>query len=338
MRIAKKLAVLLCLVGVGIAAWRYLSGKQPHELVLYGNVDQRQVELAFIDSERIAEVLVQEGMQVRSGEVLARLETRRLEDRISVAEAQAAAAEVALAKLKNGTRPEEVDQAKASVVSAKAEVAFADVQYDRYTSLVNSNNKAVSRQDVDNALRKRNVAHARLNLEQKALRLAEIGPRAEDIAEAEAIVLERQRSLRQLRNQLADAELKSPMQAIVNRRLLEPGDMASPQRAVFSLAISSPKWVRAYISETDLGHVRQNMRALVYTDSEPGEGIPGTVGFISSVAEFTPKTVETPELRTSLVYEVRIMVEDTQDRLRIGMPATVRFPDIAPNSDEPGRR
>ena len=132
-----------------------------------------------------------------------------------------------------------------------------------------------------------------------------------------------------MRNRLDDAELKSPAHSIVNRRLLEPGDIATPQRAVFSLAVLSPKWVRAYVAETNLGRLRPGQAVTIHTDSHPEPGLAGTVGFISPVAEFTPKSVETPELRTSLVYEVRIHVEDPQNRLRLGMPATVRFPEIA---------
>lgn len=325
MRIVKKVIMLLFLVGAGIGLWSYSPEKKPQELVLYGNVDQRQVELAFIELERIAEVLVEEGMEVQAGQVLARQETRRLEDRIAVAVAQVAAAEATLSRLKNGTRPEEIDQAKASVALAKAEVAFVDKRYERYNNLSDANSKAVSKEDLDEILRQRAVARARLNIEQEGLRLAESGPRAEDIAVAEAVLLERQRGLEQLRNLLDDAELKSPIQAVVNRRLLEPGDIASPQRAVISLAVSSPKWVRAYISEVNLGHVSPDMDAFIYTDSFPDEGIPGRVAFISSVAEFTPKTIETPDLRTSLVYEIRVVVDDTQNRLRLGMPATIRF-------------
>lgn len=110
--------------------------------------------------------------------------------------------------------------------------------------------------------------------------------------------------------------------------------MASPQKAAFSLAVLSPKWVRAYIAESDLGHVRQGMSATIHTDSHPDAGIKGTIGFISSVAEFTPKTVQSPELRTSLVYEIRVYVEDREDRLRLGMPATVRFPELAKQSPQ----
>lgn len=330
MQKAKLIIAAAFLVGAGVLAWLFLSPSAPDGLVLYGNVDQRQVELAFIDSERIAEVLVQEGAEVEPGQVLARLETRRLRDGIAVAEGRVAAAEAALERLQNGTRPEEIDQARANVTSAEAEVAFAENQHRRFDTLFkHSAGKAVSKQDVDETLLQRNVSRAKLNVEQKALRLAEIGPRDEDIAEAGGLLLERGRSLEELRNRLDDAELKSPARSVVNRRLMEPGDMASPQKAVFSLAVLSPKWVRAYVAETDLGRVRPGMAAAVYTDSHPDDGVSGRVGFIASVAEFTPKSVETAELRTSLVYEVRVYVDDPHDRLRLGMPATVRFADAA---------
>lgn len=324
---AKKIIPLLILAVAGLGAWLYFGAGASDELILYGNVDQRQIELAFIDSERIAEILVQEGMEVQEGQLLALLETRRLKDKIAVAEAQLESAKAALSKLKNGTRPEEIDQSRAAVTSAEAEMAFAEAQYKRFDGLFkNSTGKAVSKQDLDAALLQRNIARAKLLERQKALRLAEIGPRDEDIAEASARLAERERALEELHNRLGDAELKSPAHSIINRRLLEPGDLASPQRAVFSLAVLSPKWVRAYVSETELGRIAPGMQALIHTDSHPDKGISGTVGFISSVAEFTPKAVETRELRTSLVYEVRIHVEDPQNILRLGMPATVSFP------------
>ncbi len=324
-RVVIAIGLVVVLGGVLFYAFRPARG----ELVLYGNIDQRQIELAFIDSERVAEVLVEEGTEVEPGQVLARLETRRLRDRIAVGEAQVASAQAALERLKNGTRPEEIDQARAAVVAAEAEVAFAELQYNRYQQIWReSNGLAVSKQEVDETRLQLNVNRARLDQELKALRLAEIGPRWEDIAQAEAVLGEQKRGLQELRNQLDDAELKSPAKAVVRSRLLEPGDMASPQRAVFSLAVLSPKWVRAYVSETDLGRIKPGLAAQVYIDSRPDQGISGKIGFISAVAEFTPKTVQTPDLRTSLVYEIRVYVEDPEDRLRLGMPATVKFPDL----------
>jgi HlyD family secretion protein len=102
--------------------------------------------------------------------------------------------------------------------------------------------------------------------------------------------------------------------------------MATPQQAVFALALTRPKWVRVYVGEPDLGKIRPGMEAEVFTDSHPRQPVRGTVGYISSVAEFTPKSVQTEELRTRLVYEVRVVVEDDADILRLGQPATVHFP------------
>ena len=110
---------------------------------------------------------------------------------------------------------------------------------------------------------------------------------------------------------------------MVRSRLLEPGDMATPQRPVFALALTKPKWVRVYISETNLGRIKPGTSARVLTDSHPDQPIAGKIGYISSVAEFTPKAVQTEELRTNLVYEVRVLVDDGSDVLRLGQPATV---------------
>jgi HlyD family secretion protein len=129
-----------------------------------------------------------------------------------------------------------------------------------------------------------------------------------------------------LQRGLADADLVAPMDAIIRSRLIEPGDMASPQRPAFSLAITNPKWVRAYVTETDLGQVHPGKSATITVDAFPNRPFNGWVGFISPVAEFTPKTVQTPDLRTSLVYEIRVFVKDPGDELRLGMPATVHLP------------
>jgi HlyD family secretion protein len=114
---------------------------------------------------------------------------------------------------------------------------------------------------------------------------------------------------------------------------MEPGEMASPQRPVFSLAVIDPKWVRAYVAEADLGKLRMGMPASIVIDSFPDQRFKGWVGFVSPVAEFTPKNVETEELRTSLVYEVRVFVKDPDDDLHLGSPATVY---VAANGGPPG--
>ncbi len=318
------IALVLVAIGAGLTYWLTHRSGQPHELVIYGNVDLRQVDLAFNGNERIAAVLVQEGDHVRKGQILAKLDTSRLEPQVAQAEAQVAAQQAAVERLHNGSRPEEIAQARANLESAKADAVNARRQYERKKSLVATN--AGTQQDLDAAKAAMDVADAKVDVNQKALELAIVGPRREDIAQAEAQLRGSKAQLAFLEQQLKDATLVAPMDAVVRSRLMEPGEMASPQRPVFSLAIVDPKWVRAYVTETDLGRVRPGMKAYVTVDSFPASRFEGWVGFISPVAEFTPKTVETPELRTSLVYEVRVFVKDPEDRLRLGMPATVLLP------------
>jgi HlyD family secretion protein len=320
------IAALIVVIGLvtGLVWWFNQREREPREPTLYGNVDLRQVQLSFNNSERIAEVLVQEGARVRQGQLMARLDTRRLEPQVAQAEAQAAAQLQVVQRLRSGSRPEEIAQARANVESAKADTVNARQQYERIKSAAEmSAGRAVRQQDVDSAKAAMQVAEAKLTVNQRALELAVIGPRKEDIAEAEAQLRANEAQLALLRQQLVDAQLLAPIDAVVRTRILEPGDMASPQKPVFTLAITNPKWVRAYVSEPDLGKLHEGMAATIAVDSFPKRRFEGWVGFISPVAEFTPKAVQTEELRTSLVYEVRVFVKDPSDELRLGMPATV---------------
>jgi HlyD family secretion protein len=302
------------------------SKKDADLLNLFGNVDLRQVELAFNNNERIAEVLAQEGDKVARGQILARLDTSRLRPQVAVTEAEVEAQEAAVQRLHNGSRPEEIAQAQANVASAKADLLNAEQQWQRLTALAKlTTGRAVSQQDLDGAKAAMDTAQARLAVAEKALDLSAIGPRKEDIAQGEAQLRANQAQLELLRRQLADTELASPCDAVVRSRLLEPGEMASPQRPVFNLAITDPKWIRAYVSEVDLGKLHPGMKASISADSFPGRTFSGWVGFISPVAEFTPKAVETEELRPSLEYEVRVFVQDPRDEMRLGMPATVKL-------------
>lgn len=326
MRRAGLLIAVLVIAGLaaGLTWWLSRRDGGPSDLVIHGNVDLRQVQVSFNNSDRVAAVLVQEGDRVREGQVLARLDTRRLEPQLAEAEAQAAAQRQVLQRLRSGTRPEEIAQARANVKAAEADAANARIQYERIKSAAEvSGGRAVRQQDVDSARTALQVSEAKLAVNQRALELAITGPRREEIAEAEARLKANEAHVALLRQQLVDAQLLAPVNAVVRTRVLEPGEMASPQKPVFSLAITDPKWIRAYVSEPDLGKVREGMAAAVAVDSFPDRRFEGWLGFISPVAEFTPKTVQTEELRTSLVYEVRVFVKDPSDELRLGMPATV---------------
>ena len=325
----RKLVLLIALAALstgGFYLWRNYQTNESHDLVLYGNIDLRQVQLSFNNSDRIAEVLVQEGDHVHKGQVLARLDTSRLEPQLAQATAQAAAQRQVVARLRNGSRPEEIAQARANVDSAKADLVNAQRQYERLKNAADvSAGKAVRQQDVDIAKAALQVAEAKVAVNQKTLDLAVLGPRKEDIAENEARLRANEAQAALLRQQLADFQLVAPTDAVVRTRIMEPGEMATPQSPVFALAITDPKWVRAYVSESDLGKLKPGAVVSVAVDSFPKRRFEGWIGFISPVAEFTPKAVQTEELRTSLVYEVRVFVKDRDDALRLGMPATVYF-------------
>lgn len=334
------LAVVALLAVAVLGFWIFGRDRHGTQIVLQGNVDLRQVELPFNDSERIAEVLVEEGSTVKAGQVLARLDTGRLLPRVAQAKARAAAQREALRKLQNGARPEEVAQARAALAAAKAEAANAASQMQRLRSISDeSKGRAISPQDLEAATAAARMSEAQAESTNKALELTLAGPRQEDIDQAKAQLDAAEADLALLERQLADAELVAPTDGVIRNRLMEPGELATPQRPVFALAITTPKWVRAYLSEAELSRVALGAAARVTMDSAPDAPLQGKVGFISSTAEFTPKTVQTEELRTSLVYEVRVLVDDPEDRLRLGMPATVAIEPTTPggSSRESGK-
>ncbi len=310
------------LVPVQASAWWIFSSDDKPKI--YGNIDHRQVSLAFKDSERISKVNVQEGDAVKEGQVLAELETTRLKEQIAAQEAALKAQEALLLKLRNGNRPEEIAQSRAQKEAAAASLLLAQREYNRTKDIYNSTQgRALSKSNMDQAESELKVAVANLDVADKALRLMEIGTRYEEIAQQEAQVAQTKAQLDLLKTELKDSQLLAPSDAVIRRRLLEPGDMASPSKAVFSLAVQDPIWARAYVSEKQLGEFKVGQKVDVYTDSLPGKAIPATIGFVSSVAEFTPKSIETEDLRTSLVYEVRAYIDNPPPELKLGMPVTV---------------
>ncbi|MGE5337269.1 MAG: efflux RND transporter periplasmic adaptor subunit [Gemmatimonadota bacterium] len=305
------------------AAWWYQRNENAPStaLQLHGNVDIRQVELAFNGSERIGQVLAREGDRVRKDQVLAVLDTERLQQAVAQAAAQVGAQQQVVARLVAGSRPQEIRKAQADLQAARVDLRNARSTYERDQELAGKH--FISQQQADNSRAAADAAEARLNALQEALRLVQEGSRKEDIAAAKSTLAAYEAALALAQRILADASLRAPADGVIEKRILEPGDMASPQKAVFTLALTDPLWVRAYVSETDLGKLHTGVRAEITTDSFPGKRYRGWIGFISPTAEFTPKSVETREVRTALVYQVRAFVCAHTDELRLGMPATV---------------
>jgi len=317
------MTLLIALGAGGLLIYLALQQGEPHvgELTLYGNVDLRDVRVAFRVSEYVKTLHVDEGDAVTRGQLLAELDDRRLRETVAEREAEYRLRQQELLELERGSRPEDIDAARGEVAALEAELAEARRNYARQADLLAE--KLVAQERVDAAQAARDSLAGRLRAARARLQRLIAGPRVEQIEAARARFAAADAALARARTDLADAELHAPADGVIQNRLLEPGDIAGPQAPVFSLALTNPLWVRAYVPEPDLGKLREGMAASVTSDSFPGETFDGWVGFISPTAEFTPKNVETPELRTRLVYRVRVFVCNAGNRLRLGMPVTV---------------
>ncbi|MBU6497966.1 MAG: HlyD family efflux transporter periplasmic adaptor subunit [Rhodospirillales bacterium] len=330
------LLVLLVLALAGGIAWRFL----PHglasgsaRLTLYGDIDIREVRPAFNDSGHIAAMLVQEGAVVTRGQLLATLDDTRYAAGLAQAKAQAENQRQVLAGLLAGSRPEQIAQAKAAMDAQQVIYRNDAANYRRALALATANAGTIrQRDDAKAAL---DAAGQQYEAARQAWILAVKGPRAEDVAAARAAWQAAEAAVVLAQRQFDDTRLHAPADGVIEDRILEPGDMASPATPVFTMALPSPLWVRAYVPESDLGRIRPGMAAEVSTDSYPAQVYHGWIGYLSPTAEFTPKTVETPELRTALVYQLRVYVCDARGELRLGMPATVRIDPAGPAGAPP---
>ena len=329
--------IVVMVVIVAITAYWVMNKDEDsvNELTLYGNVDIRQVSLAFEGSGRIKALNVQEGDRVQEGQVLAVLDTQALDIQSKQAQAQLVVQQQAVDEQDAGTRPEEIAQAKAQVVSVQAQLDKATKDLQRYQALFNSTGgKAISKQEIDGAQSNVNTAIASVKERQANLVLLEKGARKEDRTAAKAQVDVTKANLDLMQYKIAQSQLRSPVNAVVRARLQEVGDMTTAQKTVYTLALTNPKWVRVYANEADLSEIKIGSTAQVIRDSKPSQPIQGTIGYISSVAEFTPKTVQTEDIRTTLVYEVRVYVQDPNDQLKMGQPVTAKMAKASAHTEQ----
>ena len=299
--------------------WKH---QNPSLLVLYGNVDIRQVDLGFRVSGRLAKMLFEEGDEVKTGELLAVLDKAPYKASLAIAQGQLLQAEANYAKLVHGSRPQEIEEARALAREQQAAFENADSTFIRQRNQLKVG--STSQQAYDDALTQRRETEALLKNALEALSLAEEGFRQEDIDAGRAARETAKAQLQSAKVDLQDTEIHSPSDGIILTRVREPGAIVAPQSIVYSLTLHKPVWIRAYASEPNLGRLKPGMQVLVFTDTNPDKPFKGQIGFISPQAEFTPKTVETTELRTDLVYRLRILADDPKGDLRQGMPVTVK--------------
>jgi len=328
MKIERRRAALALLivtvVVVGGLLYFLLHRSAPSEiLTLYGDVDIRQSQPAFYDTGPVTQLLVSEGAQVRQGELIARIDASRYAAALAQARQQAANLKAVLTRLLHGSRPDEIARDKATMAGLKAVYENAQIDYARTMNLLPHG--VVSTQDRDNARATLRAARESYLAARHTYQLAVKGPRRQDISAARHAYRAALAAVAYAHQEYIDTKLYSPVDGVIEDRILEPGDMASPGTPVYTIALNNPLWVRAYVPEIDLGRIRLGMPATVSTDSYPGRVYSGWVGYLSPTAEFTPKNIETPQLRTALVYQLRVYVCNTRDELRLGMPATVHI-------------
>ncbi|MDC9819448.1 secretion protein HlyD [Pectobacterium polonicum] len=315
-------ALVLILLGAGYGFYHHQK-QQEKPLTLYGNIDIRTVNLAFRVGGRLTELNVDEGDAVQADQPLATLDAAPYLNAQNQAQANLASAQAQLQLAQEGYRQEEIAQVRSQVVQSQAAYDYANSFYQRQQGLWDK--RAISANMLDDAKTARNQALATLQAAKDKLTQFERGNRPQEIAAAQAAVALAEAGLAQAKLNKQDAELLAPSPGVILTRAAEKGSMLASGSTVFTLSLTRPVWVRAYVSEKDLGRVVPGSQMLIYTDGRPNQPYHGKIGFVSPSAEFTPKSVETEDLRTDLVYRLRIVVNDPDDGLRQGMPVTLRF-------------
>lgn len=326
--IIKNLFIGLILIALGFAFYWFKLRKPSidEEFKIYGNVEVREAEAAFRQSGRINEILVDEGSIVKKGDLLATLETDTFSQALSNLDAEIAVANAELTKLNSGTRAEEIALAQANVRQTEAIYRNAEEDYRRQASLLSSG--SVSEKLVHGARTTRDVAKANFDAANSTLTLKRNGARREDIAVGQRRVQAVQATRSRIETALEDTRLLAPIDGVISTRNKEIGALVTPANTIFSISIRSSIYVRAYVSEPMLGRAAVGTLVQLKTDSRD-KTYHGRVAFVSPRAEFTPKTVETEDLRSDQVYRIRIIVTDADSALLQGMPVTVS---IAPTT------
>ncbi|CDM90805.1 secretion protein HlyD [Xenorhabdus bovienii] len=325
---SKKFALFLLAIIVVIGAIvgiDYYQEQNDKELMLYGNVDVRTVNLGFRVAGKLAALQVDEGDAITVGQALGQLDNAPFINALNQAKATRDAAKATLAKTEAGYRTEEIAQVRAETTQKESAFRFADSFLKRQQGLWQR--KMISDNELDNAKTGQHQTLAAYQAAKDKLRQFEAGYRKEEIAAAKAQLAQAEAAVAQAELNSQDTQLTSPSAGVILTRAIEPGTMLAAGNTVFTLSLTKPVWIRAYIDEPNLNQAIAGREIRIYTDGRKNQPYHGKIGFVSPTAEFTPKNVETPDLRTDLVYRLRIIVNDPDEGLKQGMPVTLRFTD-----------
>jgi HlyD family secretion protein len=317
------------LAGAGYAAWRrplawqgwFASSSNAGHIVVSGNIEAHQSVLSFTQVQApIVELPFDEGAAVKQGTVLARVDDRLYRQQveidhanIEIATAQVAVAESALTAAQN------------NVASDQFDLTEKQKDYDRAETLAKTGAGGTQARDLAlTAMRQAAAVYAR---DQAMVQQAQANIELARANEAQAVA-----KLQLDTITLGYTTLTAPFDGVISVREAELGQLAGPGVSIFTLDDLDHPWLRAYVNEQDIGKVRLGEAVEVSTDAYPGKVYHGRISFISPQAEFTPKTVETHAERVTLVYRIRIDVENPTHELLPGMPADATIPLLPPGS------
>lgn len=307
------------------------SDEPQNTLRVSGHVEATEVHVAAEVGGRILELRAEEGDRVNAGDVIAVLDTRDTELQIQRARAERAAALAQLRLLEAGSRAEDIRQAEAQVDAAEAEamaieadLKSAQLDLDRFESLLEAN--AGSRKQRDDAAARVAVTRERLRSAQERVRAAretvarlKQGARPEEIEAARARVSGADAQIAVLEKALADARIMAPVSGVVTQKLADAGELVMRGAPLLVITDLDHAWANLFVPEPMIPRVKLGQEARVVTDAG-GEGLQGKVTFVSPKAEFTPRNVQTAEERSKLVYRIKVTVDNRAGILKPGMP------------------
>src|SRR5215471_909938 len=319
------LIALAALITAGVYFYPRLTkdSKAQNELVLSGNIEAHESLVSFKVQGRVVELPVEEGQSVEKGALLARLDDADYKQRVRIDEASVRVRQSNLALTRAGTREQEIKAAHETMLDAQADMQQKKLDYDRAQRLFSEDTLSAQDRDLADTARKR--AQATFQAAQQKYNEALEGSRKEDIAIAQANLKEASANLGMSRVNLDYTVLRAPTAGVITVRQAELGEVVVPGTPVVTLADLDHIWLRAYIAETDLGRIRWGQDAVITTDTYPGKQYHGSISFIASDAEFTPKSVQTYKERVTLVYRIKIDIDNPNHELKPGMPADTRI-------------
>ena len=321
----KKLTIVLIILLISFISYKIYSNiflKNENNLTFYGNIDTRTVNVGFRFLGKIENITKDEGEIVKKDEVLVKLDTASLEKSLEELNEKIFASKLELSKLQTGYRQEEILEAKAAMEEAIENLNKTKDTYNRQTNLFKT--KSTSEENFTISQLNYKQALATLDKAKALYELRKNGYRDEDIKIQESNLKSLEIQAEKLKIDLNDSVIKAPVDGVILTRFKEIGAITNAGESILEIAKTDEFWVRAYIDEKNLGNIKPGLKMSIQTDSR-SENYEGVIGFISPVAEFTPKNIETQELRADLVYSFRVIVKNPDDKIRQGMPVTLKI-------------